>query len=194
MLKLTTKLVTCYHRELATDEWLAKLRASLTNAMEAHSEYRSKNGDGLVFSSFNEEHFMGPRSLIKNDFIAEISISRLRSTAKDYYKASVRYSPEADEFRILREEVVTAETQERNRSNLVCIAEVVKQIRSGCTRQQVDTWRCPWCDEGIEINFKGSGTAFGLSCPKGHFSRTVEIASPPDWWEEFITDDWLDLD
>jgi hypothetical protein len=193
-LKLTCKLRTRYHLKLATADWLRKLCDHLTTSITSHPEFHSANGTGVVTSPYSEERFMGPLSLVKNDFLATVRVSRRFSFRKDHYRANVRYSPEKREFATLYEEVATVETRARDRRNSRRISRLAAQIRRGCSRSLVDNSQCPWCGCTVRCAFHRSGRIFSVSCPSGHFGRHDETSTPPEWWRDAVIENWLDCD
>jgi len=48
MLTLEHQLVTTFHRELATDDWLESLASHLQSVISNHPEYRTAEGTGNV--------------------------------------------------------------------------------------------------------------------------------------------------
>ena len=192
MLTLTPQLVTCYHLGVATTDWLRALEIHVSGAIASHPEYHTSSGRGPVSSRYNEERFMGPLSLIKNDFDVIVSVSRRLSIRKDRYEATVRYIPESHTFETMRETVETMETKRRDKHFHGLVTQLVKKIETGCERNFVDNWRCPWCDKIIDVSFHRSGSVFGVSCPNGHFHRHAGTDSPPDWWRDVVTGGWLE--
>jgi hypothetical protein len=192
MVTLTPQLVTRYHVGLATTDWLRGLETHVGRSIACHPEYRSSSGRGTVASQYNEERFMGELSLIKNDFAVIVHVSRHWSIRKDRYEATVRYAPESNTFKTLRETVETLETKARDKRNHGLVTRFVNRIENGCHRNIVDDWRCPWCDSIIDVSFHRSGNVFAVSCPNGHFHRHEGTDSPPAWWREAVTDGWLE--
>jgi hypothetical protein len=192
MVNLTPQLVTRYHIGIATTDWLRTLETHVSSLIASHPEYRTASGRGAVSSRYNEERFMGPLSLVKNDFDVIVHVSRLLSIRKDRYEATVRYSPETNAFDTLRETVETVETKRRDKHYHGLVTQLVKKIGSGCERNVVDDWRCPWCNVSIDISFHHSGNVFAVSCPNGHFHRHAGTDLPPKWWRDAVTDGWLE--
>jgi hypothetical protein len=191
-LRLKCRFATRYHLALATEDWLGKLRAHLTTAIASHPEFHTEDGRGTMSSRYSEERFMGPLSLVKNDFVAVIQVSRRFSFRKDRYTATVRYMPEQGRFTTLRDEVSTVETRCRDRKNHRRVSGLVKHVQSGCSRDFVDDWRCPWCGSVICLSFHHGGRVFAVSCPGMHFHRHAETDTPPDWWLDAVTGGWLE--
>jgi hypothetical protein len=192
MVTLTPQFVTRYHVGLATKEWLRNLETHINNAIASHHEYQTSSGRGIVSSRHNEERFMGPMSLIKNDFDVTIRVSRRFSIWKDCYEATVRYIPESNEFENLRETVETVESKRRDNRNLKMVQQLCDHIATGCSRDIVDDWRCPWCETTVRVSFHRAGRSFAVSCSNGHFDKHASTNTPPDWWRDAITDDWLE--
>ena len=136
-LRLTCKLATRYHLNLATEDWLRKLNAHLATSIASHPEFHTADGTGTVSSTYNEERFMGPLSLVKNDFVVSIRVSRRFSFRKDRYTATVRYTPERGTFETVRDEVSTVEPEATDRRNHRRVSRLVKRVRAGCSRSAV---------------------------------------------------------
>lgn len=192
MVTLTPRLVTRYHVGIATTDWLRSLETYVVSSLVSHSVFRTSSGRGTISSRYNEDRFMGPLSLIKNDFDVIVRVSRGFSIRKDRYEATVRYTPESNAFETLRETVETVETKRRDKHHHALVSHLVKAIKSGCERNIVDDWRCPWCNMSIDISFHRSGNTFAVSCPNGHFHRQAETVGPPDWWRDAVTGYWLE--
>lgn len=192
MLTLTPQLVTRYHISIATIDWLRDLESHVVSTIASHPEYHTTSGCGTVSSGYNEERFMGPLSLIKNDFNVVVRVNRRFSFRKDQYEMAVRYVPESKIFETLRETVETIETKRRDKRNHRFATLLAKEIRNGWEREIADNWRCPWCDAPVGVSFHPSGTVFHISCPNGHFGRYGETDSPPDWWRDAITGNWIE--
>jgi hypothetical protein len=194
MVTLTPQLVTRYHVGIATTDWLRALETHISDSIASHAEYRTLFGRGTVASQYNEDRFMGPLSLIKNDFHVIVNVCRRFSLRKDRYEATVRFTPESSTFKNLRETVETVETKRRDNRNFKLVARLCEKIGAGCQRRVVDEWQCPWCESSVCVSFHRSGRTFAVSCACGHFHRHETTNSPPDWWRDAITDGWLECD
>ncbi len=192
MVTLKPQFVTRYHVEIATTDWLRAIEHHVTSSIACHPEYHTSSGRGVVSSRYNEERFMGPLSLVKNDFDVVVHVLRRFSIRKDRYEATVRFTPESNRFENLRETVETIETKRRDNRNFKLVARLCADIGIGCDRSVVDNWRCPWCNSAIRVSFHRAGRTFAISCPHGHFHRHAGTTKLPDWWREAITDGWLE--
>ena len=192
MLTLTPKLVTRYHIGIATNDWLRDLEVLVKSAITSHPEYQTSSGTGTVTSRYNEDRFMGPLSLIKNDFDVIVDVDRRFSFRKDRYEVTVRYAPDSDTFKTLREAVETVESKHRDARCHRIVTQFVKKIENGCQRDALNDFRCPWCDAKIEISFSSSGRTFAISCSNHHFMRHAQTESPPEWWRSEVTGGWLE--
>ncbi len=192
MLTLTPKLVTRYHVGIATKDWSRDLGIHVSSAITSHPEYQTSSGAGTVTSRYNEDRFMGPLSLIKNDFDVTVNVDRRFSIRKDQSEVTVRYAPDSNTFETLRETVETVETKRRDKRCHRIVTQFVKKIESGCQRHALNDFRCPWCDATIDVSFHSSGKVFVVSCSKRHFRRHAQTDSPPDWWRDATTGGWLE--
>ncbi len=114
MLTLEHQLVTEFHRDLATDDWLASLACYVQNVISNHPEYHTADGTGTVRSNYNEERYMGPNSICKFVFEICCDIDRISGEPeKDCYLASAKYESKTQTFEIQREETRTKETETR---------------------------------------------------------------------------------
>jgi hypothetical protein len=78
-------------------------------------------------------------------------------------------------------------------NKLRIVHEYCDRVEQGCLLSDVETWCCPWCGEAtLDVKFHPAGSAFVLSCKKGHFNTTCDIEDPPGWWEEQVGGLWLD--
>jgi hypothetical protein len=191
MLTLNILLQTEYHRSLAASDWSEKLEQHINASLLSHPEYLTSNGKGNVWSKYNEERFMGPRSLIKNDFEVELHISRPFSFRKDHYRASVRYSVDTQLFSNLNEYVTTVEIKKRDQYFHRVVNKQIKRIKRGLSRSEIENWRCPWCKGHIEFYFASGGFLFSMSCPLSHFRREEITKLRPAWWQQAVSNDWI---
>ncbi len=194
MLTLKLQLVTEYHVGIATTDWLRALTSHVQWAIERHSVYRTSSGDGVVCSQYNEDRFMGPLSLVKNDFIIRVRVSRGISLHADRYESTIRFKPDSVSFDDLRETIETRETIRRDNRNFNLVAKLCRRISSGCARTVVDDWRCPWCDSPVRLSFHHLGRTFVVSCDNNHFCRHETTVTPPEWWRDAVSDGWLECD
>jgi hypothetical protein len=182
---LYTKLVTEYHVQIATTVWLRALETHIRDWIASHPEYQTSSGRGTITSQYNEDRFMGPLSLIKNDFHVIVNVRRRFSLRQDRYESTVRFTPESGTFENLRETVETVETKCQDNRNFKLVAKLCEKIGAGCQRGVVDEWRCPWCESTVCVSFHRFGRTFAVSCPCGHFHRHATTNSPPDWCLRF---------
>lgn len=194
MLKLKPQLVTQYHVGIATPEWLRHLTSHVRESIAKNSEYRTSSGTGIVSSQYNEDRFMGPLSLVKNDFVVNVRVSRGLSLQRDRFEAVLRFNPESMSFEDIRETIATVETTRRDNRNFKRVKRLCEMIASGCEWSVVDAWRCPWCDAHVRVSFHSLGRTFAVSCDNHHFFRHETTATPPNWWRNAIADGWLDSD
>ncbi|MCE9544662.1 MAG: hypothetical protein K8T25_03970 [Planctomycetia bacterium] len=195
MIHLASQFATPFHRRLATDQWLQKLRSFLEDTLVSHQEYQTADAIGSVRAAFNEDRFTGPLSLVKYDFVVELEVARLGTTlCKDQYNASLRYSPDSDTFAFKIETISTVETRAAERKKFAKVDKLVHTIESGGSRDVVDRFACPWCGGKVDVNFHPSGTVFAVYCETDgmHFSKHVEISTPPSWWRDKVSENWLD--
>ena len=89
MVTRTPQLVTRYHIGLATTDWLRHLENHISDAIASHAEYHTSSGRGVISARHNEDRFMGPLSLIKNDFNVTVDVSRPFWIRTDRYEATV---------------------------------------------------------------------------------------------------------
>jgi len=194
-MRLQTELKTQLHRELATPEWLDALLTHTKSAIAAHGLFHTTDGTAIVRSHYNEERYMGRRSLVKYRFMVEASVRRgLFAFRKDSYRAEIEYRPETHTFETRSEAVDTVETRARDKRNHRLVSKLVKRLQSGCPVTEIDRFKCPWCGAPTYVGFHPDGHAFGVHCSGDglHFLRTESTDSPPSWWRERITFEWLD--
>jgi hypothetical protein len=86
MIELATKLVTAFHRSLATPEWLNALAGCVEKRIAEHPEFWSSDGKGVVASQYNEDRYMGPRSACKYEFAVTVNVDRPRAVIKQKRK------------------------------------------------------------------------------------------------------------
>lgn len=198
MVKLASHLKTGFHRTLANADWLSLLAQFLSERIAQHKAYRTSSGRGCVRSLYNDEKYMGPNSVCRYEFAVKVSVSRGRfSLVRDRYEADVRYVPEDHRFEIRWETIRTVETWIRDLANFLLVRRMVRRIRSGrISSEEAGGLLCPWCGARARVDFSPDGRCFSLSCSyttyTGHFHATSETDSPPGWWEDCISNDWLD--
>lgn len=66
-----------------------------------------------------------------------------------------------------------------------------KKINHQCALAELNSFKCPWCNGPIIIEFSPSGKAFNLTDKGRHFSKTYAVTNPPSWWESKISGTWL---
>jgi hypothetical protein len=195
MLKIESQFETEFHQHLATREWQAKLTACVADALASHSEYRTVKGTGIVRSRYNEDRYMGPLSVVKYNFLVEVQVCRGGLTwRKDKYCAAIRYSATTEKFEITREEISTIETRARDGRNRAIVNRFIKCVQSGCSQEEVDRFKCPWCDATTTVNFHRSGTTFCVRCANSseHLSKHATLTTPPPWWREKVGGGWME--
>jgi hypothetical protein len=107
---------TRFHCDLVSEVWLQSLAVHLGTAIAAHDEYETAEGDGVVYSEYNEERYMGPLSVVKYFFRVEINVGRSSSTEDQArYEADVEYCPDTSTFKTRYENIDTKETRKRKR-------------------------------------------------------------------------------
>lgn len=191
-LTLKPQFVTQYHVLLATNEWLRSLETYISNSIQLHPEYQTSTGCGTVSSRYNEERFMGPLSLIKNEFNVTAQIIRRLTPDTDRYEVTVRYVQESNEFVNLWENVETVESKRRDNRRFRLVQMLCRNIANGCSRSIVDKWRCPWCRSEVRVSFHRLGHCFTVSCRNHHFHKHESTTTPPDWWRDAVTGGWYE--
>ena len=65
MVTLVSRFSTKFHRDLASPAWLLGLAKHVERAISADRGYETSDAEGVVFSQYNEERYMGPLSVCK---------------------------------------------------------------------------------------------------------------------------------
>ncbi|HLY72853.1 MAG TPA: hypothetical protein VKU80_01945, partial [Planctomycetota bacterium] len=76
MIHLTHKLVTQFHRDLATQDWLQSCAREIDSRIRAKCKVQYSEGAGCVRSRFNEDRYMGPTSAVRLQFEVEVQLPR----------------------------------------------------------------------------------------------------------------------
>jgi len=120
VIELQAQLVTAFHHELVTRDWLAALSAFLDELPSLHG----RSGTGVVRPFFNEERYMGPQSACKYMFELEFTCV-LGPMLEEHFRGHVNYRPVQLKFRLkeLRNTWLWAsEAAEFSREELAAIA------------------------------------------------------------------------
>lgn len=74
------------------------------------------------------------------------------------------------------------------------IYDMVGRMLAGCDESEYMKMRCPVCGAPLELSMHPNKDGFSLFCTVSgvHMGATRGIQSPPEWWDKYITDDWLD--
>lgn len=92
-MELELNLVTRFHLQLVTVEWLRKLMLFLEQDPRLE-------GSAVVTSDYNEDRFMGPESVVKYRFRIEFPDRPASSPLWSGYTAEVEYNPRRDDFKM----------------------------------------------------------------------------------------------
>ena len=118
MLTLVPRMSTRFHCDLVSEGWIRGLAEHVRAAIAAHDEYETTEGDGVVYSEYNEERYMGPLSVVKYWFRVDVNVGRSSSTEDQArYDTDVEYCPETSTFRTRYETIDTKETRRRKRED-----------------------------------------------------------------------------
>jgi hypothetical protein len=114
VITLTSALAAQFHRDLATHAGMENLRSHVEERIASYrSDYQSAKVAGVVRSQYNETRYMGPNSLVKYEFIVEVTLDRHDAPSDpDMYESSVRYKVETGTFETFQEVFDSKELRE----------------------------------------------------------------------------------
>ncbi len=71
--------------------------------------------------------------------------------------------------------------------------EILQTLSTGCSEEELKAIRCPVCSGGVTFDVHPRRRMFFIRCNSDttHMAMHGVNPSPPDWWETYVTHDWL---
>lgn len=81
----------------------------------------------------------------------------------------------------------------RNRKCMKVVNAYCYMIETGCSEEDVEKFKCPWCNASVSVSFTETGKTYAIGCSseERHFVVSHAAKILPVWWTKYIDENWI---